>query len=90
MADLADALAASRATDPTGSAASEDVLATLKRFREEVQRALPVGSTEVARIVEEAVAEYIREARNATQARRRALRAATKAKIKRALAREEG
>ncbi|MHA6324784.1 AAA family ATPase [Roseivivax sp. CAU 1753] len=90
MADLADALAVSRAAIETGTDLAEDVQATIQKFQTEVRGALPVGSTEVARIVEEAVAEYVLATRHATATRRRSLRQATKDKIKRALARESG
>ncbi|SIS57045.1 AAA domain-containing protein, putative AbiEii toxin, Type IV TA system [Roseivivax lentus] len=90
MADLADALALRRAAGDAGTALPEEAQATLRRFRTEVQGALPVGSTEVARIVEEAVADYVLAARNARAARRRELREETKARIRRALSREAG
>ncbi|QFS84378.1 hypothetical protein FIU97_16605 [Roseivivax sp. THAF40] len=90
MADLADALAVGRAAGEVETPLPADVQSTLARFRAEVQGALPVGSTEVARIVEEAVAEYVIEARNARTETRRELREETKARIKRALSQEAG
>ncbi len=79
LAELADALTPGAEMAPARRAA------LLARFQAEVAGALPVGSTEVARIVQEAVADYLHARRAAPVAQRLALREATKARIRLAL-----
>lgn len=79
MAELVDALSGTGDMDPGRRA---DLLA---KFRAEVSGALPVGSTEVSRLVQEAVAEYLKDRAKAPVEARAGLREATRARIKAAL-----
>lgn len=83
MAEVADLLA-KRGRGEALSGADETVLAA---FEAEVSDALPVGSTEVRRLVQEAVADYLRDKRKATDERLQALRGETKMRILAALER---
>jgi hypothetical protein len=58
LAELADALAVHPQTDGPASAAQADLLRT---FGAEVEEALPVGKSEVSMLVQDAVAEFIRQ-----------------------------
>ncbi|MGI4819274.1 MAG: AAA family ATPase [Janthinobacterium lividum] len=66
--------------------ASEE-LDVLKSFERDVASALPVGSSEVHRLVQDAVATYLANRRQVSDARLRALKASTKKDIIRALER---
>jgi Predicted ATP-binding protein involved in virulence len=77
MAELADALAAVRA----GRATDTEVALTLARYRREIDEALPVGRTEVSRLVQEAVADYVIERGRLGETGRRTLRAETRQRI---------
>ncbi|MEX2517735.1 MAG: AAA family ATPase [Paracoccaceae bacterium] len=76
MAELADALVRERNGED-----GPDIRSVLGRFRAEIETALPVGGTEIARLVQEAVADYVIERGNIGASSRIALRAATKARI---------
>lgn len=78
MAELADALQAQRDGKEVADARMKRLLS---RFRSEVDDALPVGSTEVSRLVQDAVADYVIAREKAGVADRRRLRAATKQRI---------
>ncbi|PTV97521.1 uncharacterized protein DUF2813 [Rhodobacter aestuarii] len=78
MAELVDALAGISSEDGTETEKQEALLA---QFRAEVNGALPVGSSEVSMLVQEAVADFLREQQTLTAARRSALRAETKKRI---------
>lgn len=82
MAELADALVAAR-----NGRVADGMGALLARFRQEIDDALPVGSTEVSRLVQEAVADYVIERGKLAEPARRDLRAATKRRILSALER---
>lgn len=64
-----------------GEVLSEAEFATLRLFEREVASALPVGATQVQRIVEDAVAEYLKERRTASAERLTRLQADTKRRI---------
>ena len=57
----------------------------LRSFTEEINRALPVGDTEVQRLVQDAVAAYLRERATQTQEGLKKLRAKTRGRILEAL-----
>lgn len=78
MADLVDALSG---LDPADPAKAEKQAQLLSRFQEEVTGALPVGRSEVSMMVQEAVADYLREQANRTEENRRRLRDETRARI---------
>lgn len=82
MAELADALAVSRAGAPVTNVRMQQVL---QKFREEVGNALPVGATEVSRLVQDAVADYVIQRGRLPAADRRTLRDSTKERIRLAL-----
>jgi hypothetical protein len=82
MADLADALALHRSGVPVTDERKKELK---RKFDEEVNGALPVGATEVARLVQEAVAEYVIQRGKISAADRGQLRARTKALIIQAL-----
>jgi hypothetical protein len=67
---------------PGGSVAEP---AALTWFRDQVAEALPLGSTEIQRVVEDAVADYLRNRRGERQQRITELRASTRARIAAAL-----
>lgn len=77
MARVADLLA--RRKD--GGALSPQEAATVDAFRHDIARALPVGSSEAHRLVQEAVAEYLTQRRAASADRLRLLRDETKRQI---------
>jgi hypothetical protein len=81
LANVADLLV-KRDTDLGLDAAEQ---ATLARFEEDVASALPVGSNEVQRQVQAAVAEYLKRKRDQSAEQLAALRAGTRARIIRAL-----
>tara|TARA_R110000772_G_scaffold215694_2_gene326167 strand:- start:4261 stop:6345 length:2085 start_codon:yes stop_codon:yes gene_type:complete len=82
MADLADVLALQR----SGASVDEPYMQRLlKKFRGQIDGALPVGSTEVSRLVQEAVAEFIINRLKLPKDGRRALREVTKKRIIKAL-----
>lgn len=60
----------------------EDVI---RKFELDVALALPIGTSEVQRLIQEAVAEYLKERRGATEERMKALRVQTKQSIIKAL-----
>ncbi len=75
-------------------AAAEDALArgerpednpNIRAYLAEISATLPIGDTEVQRLVHEAIADYLAERRTATRARIGTLRDATKARILKAL-----
>ncbi|WP_444464593.1 AAA family ATPase [Rhodobacter capsulatus] len=78
LADLVDALGGLAPTDPEKAAKQARLLA---QFRGEVTAALPVGRSEVSMLVQEAVADYLRGQASRTDAQRRRLRDATRARI---------
>lgn len=77
MAELADALARAR----SGEGGDATVAATLARFRREIDEALPVGRTDVARLVQEAVADYVIARGALPEAARRKMRDDTRRRI---------
>ena len=78
MADLVDALGGLDPADPEKAAKQARLIA---QFRGEVTAALPVGRSEVSMLVQEAVADYLRGQASRTDAQRRRLRDATRARI---------
>lgn len=58
---------------------------TLNRFEKEIANALPIGDTEVQRIVQEAVAEYLQQRERLATHERKELRERTKMRIRSAL-----
>lgn len=68
-----------------GSADGVAEPAALTWFRNQVAEALPLGSTEIQRVVEDAVADYLRDRRGERQERITELRASTRARIAAAL-----
>lgn len=56
--------------------------AVLTRFRQEIADALPFGTTDVTRLVHEAIAEYLRDRRSARRADQDAARVRAKRQIK--------
>jgi hypothetical protein len=82
MADLADALALQQAGQKIPEARMQQLLT---KFRDQIEDALPVGSTEVSRLVQDAVADYVIKRRGVPEKKRLELRNETKALILRAL-----
>ncbi len=80
---LADLLARER----EGDAMTPDDRRLLDHFRNEVGNALPVGDSEVQRLVQEAVALYLRERDSAAPKARRQLRSRTRELIRQAMER---
>ena len=78
LADLVDALGGLDPADPEKAAKQARLLA---QFRGEVTAALPVGRSEVSMLVQDAVADYLRGQASRTDAQRRRLRDATRARI---------
>ncbi|WP_181420818.1 AAA family ATPase [Rhodobacter viridis] len=78
MADLVDALSGLDATDPAKAAKQAELI---EKFRGEVTEALPVGRSEVSMLVQEAVADYLRDQSSRTEENRRRLRDETRARI---------
>jgi hypothetical protein len=70
------------AKEAGGEALSEEELSVLTRFRSEIADALPYGTTDVTRLVHEAVAEYLRDRRSANRDDRAAARIRAKNEIK--------
>lgn len=83
FATIADILADRRAGRALTVAQTEQ----LQAFEREVGQALPVGSTIVQQIVQEAVADFLKLRRTATDQKMRALRTETKSRIIAALGR---
>ena len=81
MADLADALQMKQ----TGGKLSPRQSQVIDKYYDEIENALPVGSTMVSRLVQEAVAEFIIERRALSEENMRTLRDETKARIRAAL-----
>lgn len=77
LAMFADLLAAREKGQPLTSAQDQ----AWKVFERDVRDALPVGSTEVQRLVQEAVAEYLKERRQASSITLSSLRNAAKTRI---------
>ena len=71
-------LLASSVVDGSGAA---DLIRLRRSIRSQVTNALPIGSTEIERLVQEAVEEYLRERARVPEARRRTLRGDTRARI---------
>jgi len=82
MAKIADLIAA-RAR---GDVLSDAEQATLREFENDISSAIPVGSTEVHRLVQQAVAEFLRRRRDASSRTLANLREQAKAEILTALA----
>ncbi|MGO8489909.1 AAA family ATPase [Rhizobium ruizarguesonis] len=81
LAHIADLLAA----QDRGEQLQPDEQRTLDGFKRDITSALPVGSSEVHRIVQEAVAEFLRRRREASSKTLRELRGKAKAEILAAL-----
>lgn len=60
-------------------------IVALRSFTEDINGALPVGNTEVQRLVQDAVAIYLQKRANATRAGLKTLRASTRGRILKAL-----
>lgn len=70
------------AKEAGGEFLSEDELSVLSSFRTEIADALPYGTTDVTRLVHEAVAEYLRDRRSANREDRTSARVRAKNEIK--------
>ena len=81
LARIADILASDPKSLKPGEAEA------LKRFQEDIVESLPVGNTEVHRLVQEAVVAYLKERRKATADRLNSLKKRTKRAILAALRR---
>ena len=81
LAQIGDLIAAKS----NGEALSDTDRYVLRAFEEDIANALPVGSSEVHRIAQEAVAEYLRQRRDASSVRLRRLRTEAKSEILKAL-----
>ena len=81
LAKIGDLLARQRADQPLTDADRN----TIARFNEDVTSALPVGSSEVHRLVQQAVVDYLRERRTASEVRLRSLSKAARESIVSAL-----
>ncbi|MDH0863141.1 ATP-binding protein [Mitsuaria sp. GD03876] len=79
MAHMADLLGT-----PEGTLSDAD-RATLEAFRRDVAEALPVGSSEVHRVAQEALAEYLQQRRQASAQRMQELKGETRLRIVQAL-----
>ncbi|NVZ66727.1 AAA family ATPase [Pseudomonas gingeri] len=77
LARFADILAAREQNEPL----NEAQLKAWARFERDISDALPVGSTEVQRLVQEAVVEYLKNRRQASSARLGELRSASRQRI---------
>lgn len=75
MAKIADSLNRDEATLDAGE------IATLDEYRRDLAHALPIGSTEAHRIVQEAVAEYLQKRRSASEQTIKTLRDTAKKRI---------
>lgn len=64
-----------------GEALSPAERITLSEFKRDVAEAMPIGTSEAHRLVQEAVAKYLKERRTASDARLRRLRQNTKQRI---------
>ncbi|MEM5491520.1 AAA family ATPase [Hoeflea sp. AS16] len=84
MAELADSLVKSR-SEPIDE--NSPAARMLQKFRREIEEALPIGNTEVSRIVHEAVSSYIIKRGNMNATARVGLREDTKKTILEALER---
>lgn len=83
LADVAALLAA----EQRGERLAVDEARQLQQFREEIASALPVGDSEIQRLVQEAVALYLRERATTAPALRPQLRQRTRERILRAMER---
>jgi hypothetical protein len=81
LATIGDLLARQRMGEPLDESEREIVT----RFDADIGAALPVGSSEVHRLVQDAVVEYLRERRTASEDRLRDLKEAAREKIVNAL-----
>ncbi|NWA01055.1 AAA family ATPase [Pseudomonas gingeri] len=77
LARFADILAARDRNEPL----TETQLKAWERFERDISDALPVGSTEVQRLVQEAVVEYLKNRRQASSAKLGELRSASRQRI---------
>ncbi|MBR1195904.1 AAA family ATPase [Bradyrhizobium sp. AUGA SZCCT0240] len=77
LATIGDLLARQRAGEPL-TTSEKDIIT---RFDTDIASALPVGSSEVHRLVQEAVVVYLRERRTASEDRMRRLREDARSKI---------
>ena len=77
LATVGDLLARQRAGEPL-TTSEQDIIT---RFDTDIASALPVGSSEVHRLVQEAVVVYLRERRTASEERMRRLREDARDKI---------
>jgi hypothetical protein len=68
-----------------GAELSDDEKRTLEAFDDDIDNALPVGLSEAHRLVQEAVAQFLKERRSASEDRLRALRQSSKNEILRIL-----
>ncbi len=75
------------AREREGDALASDDRRLLDHFRSEVCKALPVGDSEVQRLVQEAVALYLQERESAAPTARRELRSQTRELIRQAMER---
>lgn len=82
MAELVDSLLASKSEAIDEQSASGKLLA---KFREQIETALPIGNTEVSRLVHEAVGDYLLQRANTSPDARMKLRQKTKQRIIKAL-----
>lgn len=81
LANVADLLAKRSQGDPLLPAE----MGVLRTFEIDVAEALPIGMSEAHRLVQEAVADYLKERRTASQARMRQLHGSAKERILEAL-----
>lgn len=68
-----------------GEDLTADEIQTLAAFDDDIEEALPVGLSEAHRLVQEAVATFLKERRTASETRLRSLRAESKSEILRIL-----
>ena len=85
LAGVGDLLASARATDSPTGAQSNDLEAVRRKIREDIAAALPIGSSEVQRLVQEAVEEYLVKRNRTVAGDLRRLKDATRQKIIEAL-----
>lgn len=78
MAELADALAQTKKGTVRGTPEQEEIL---RRFREEIAQALPIGRTQVSQLVQEAVADFVVKQGQLPNEKRTKLRDSTRNRI---------
>lgn len=83
LARLGDALAKKQTQN--GASLAPDEEEVIEEFNDEVNDTLPIGNSEVQRLVQEAVGEYIIQKRQTHAAQLKDLRSSTKARIREAL-----